>query len=288
MIRAITVIISLFLAALPALADSPPGGDVLRPKREGPSEFRWYLGLDGGLTWSTFQKGPASILAPNPFFEHHPYPSATQDISWVAFDVNSGSGFGFSFAGVVDLGFTPYFGLVGKVNYHTRSGSFDQTAATTTDVLIDGSWVPMTISYRDAHDWTLNFIGFDLLARIQLAPESWYILVGPSFGSLSKNSFEYQKTILSPSDVYFLEESTLGGLGTPNQLTRMSGTWEVTNLEKTRVDLKGGFGVWIPLSSQMFLTPEVTIAYPLTKLHSDMDYNMITIFATVGLRWQMN
>ena len=286
--RILTVFILLFLAAAPMLADSPPGGDVLRPKREGPSEFRWYLGLDAGLTWSNFYNGPATIFAPNPYFQNHPFWVGTNDISWVPFDVSSGNGLGFTVAGVVDLGFTKYFGLVGKLNYHTRAGSFDQTATVNADVYLNGQWTNADISYRDKHDWRFDFIGFDLLARIQIIPESWYVLVGPSFSSLSKNTFTYNKSLLGPQGMYFLEESTLGGLGTPNQRTSMSGTWEAPNLESTRVDLKIGTGIWIPLTEKMFLTPELTFAYPMTKLQSEMDYNMFTFFATVGLRWQMN
>jgi hypothetical protein len=286
--RVFTVFILLFLSALPVLADSPPGGDVLRPKREGASGFHWYLGLDAGLTWSSFYNGPAHIYAPNPYFEHHPFLSGTQDVSWVSFDVSDGSGLGFIVGGVVDLSFTRYFGLVGKINYHTRVGSFDYSASSTVPIYQNGQWTTTNVSYKDTHDWQLNFFAFDLLARIQLVPESWYILIGPSFSSLSKNTFDYQKQILAPDNIFWLEESTVGGLGTPNQYRSMKGSWEVPNLNSTRVDLKGGVGVWIPLTETLFLTPELTAALPLTKLESSMDYNMFTLFATVGLRWKMD
>jgi hypothetical protein len=59
-------------------------------------------------------------------------------------------------------------------------------------------------------------------------------------------------------------------------------------MQKNRVDIKGGFGTWIPISKTLFLTPELTLNYPLTKLQSSIDYNMFTIFFTVGLRWKMD
>ena len=284
-----TMFFLLLLAGGPLLADSPPGGDVLRPKRAGASEFQWYLGLDGGLTWSSFYNGPADIFAPNPFFRTHSLRPTIGDPSWVGFPVNSGNGIGFTIAGVVDLAFSKHFGLVGKLNYHTRKGNFDQTATFyNLDVYQNGLYIKADVTFHDKHDWELRYLGFDLLARIQIVPESWYVLIGPSFSSLSKNTFNYNKSIVGPADIYFLEESLLGVLGTPNQLTTMSGSYEVPNLETTRVDVKAGLGTWIPLSETLFLTPEVSLAYPLTKLESNMDYNMFTVFATIGLRWKMD
>jgi hypothetical protein len=280
----------LTLAVFPALADSPPGGDVLRPKRDGPSEFRWYLGLDAGLTWSSFFNGPIAVNVPSPYFTTHPYFDSNVpfvDLSLMPCYVDKGNGLGFTIGGAIDLGFSKWFGLIGKVNYHTRAGHFDENSSMTAPALVNGVWSTISLVQQEKHDWTLNYVGIDILARFQLVPESWYLFVGPSLGFLSTNTFKFDKAVISPTDMYYLEETGIG-LASPNQFRTMSGSTTVDNLEKSRVDVKGGVGVWIPIANKLYLTPEVSLAYPATKLVTGLDFNVMTIFATVGLRWQMN
>jgi hypothetical protein len=262
-----------------------PGGDVLRPDRSGPSEFKWYLGIDAGPTYSSFSKGPFGILIPNAYTNLIVYQGFSQ---LLLPPINSGNGIGFDVGGTIDLGFTPHFGLVGKISYHTRSGTFDQT--TSSDETDYFTQVPYVLTLNNHVDWTLNFLSFDLLARIQFQPESWYFLIGPSFSSLSSNKLKWTNTIVNPSDKYYIEvpSATNPSPNVDHQIRGLSFDGEVTSLNKTRTDIKGGFGTWIHLSKTLSFTPELTIAYPLTKLQSNTTYNMFTIFFTVGLRWKMN
>jgi hypothetical protein len=278
-----------------------PGGDVLRPSRAGASEFKWYLGLDAGITFSSFHNGPIEISFPNPYFFQHPV-NILDNNTGIWYDLSllpapstlsSGNGLGFTFGGVIDLGFTKHFGLVGKVNYHTRSGSFDQTTTYNLPIVsTDGSVTYMNTSFHDKVDWTFNYIGFDLLARIQLQEDAWYLLFGPAYSSLSTNKAKYTQTIVNPTNIFYFEQNSGGIVNIDHNYRQASGEVEISNVTKSRWDLKLGVGTWIPLTKSMFLTPELSLAYPLSskliETTPSSDFNMFTMFFTIGLRWKMN
>jgi hypothetical protein len=258
-----------------------PGGDVLRPDRSGPSEFRWYLGIDAGPNYSSFYNGPLLLSVPDPYYSN----------VFLSPEIDKGNGIGFNIAAVIDLGFTKTFGLIGKIQYNSRAGKFNQTW--TADVLDVMNNNTVTATWNDDVNWTFSYIGFDLLARIQFSPDSWYMVVGPSFNSLSANTAKVTQTILSPANFFYVEE-TVFGPSIANQYRVANVSAKISNVKSSRIDLKAGVGTWIPLGKKVSLTPELTFGYPLTELvqaapgNADIKFNMFTIFFTVGLRWKMN
>ena len=307
------------LLALLCAAESPAqsGGDVLRPGRGGgriaaepAAPTVWYVGLDAGVTWSSFMNGPISYYTPNPYFP----PSPLYDYLDFALPatVNKGSGIGFAVGATVDLALTPSLGLTLRGLYNRRAGSFEETVDMR-EIHPETSTTLTTVT-RDKTEWTFDYVNLDLLARIQLAPESFYLLVGPSLGFLAANSAALTQEIVQPFDIYY-QEASYQNFPTERELKTASMTHEIDGFSGTRVDLRAGVGTWIAISDGLYLTPELTLSYPLTKMVSaampsaqelpeaalmpringnleqiapqNDSFNMMTIMFTLGLRWQM-
>lgn len=305
-------------------APLPPGGDVLRPDRGGPG-LGWYLGPDLGVTYAMFVNGPMSLYAANPYYVQNPALAAVTPVSIPFFmTVDDGQGFGWYAGLTADVPLSDMVGLQLKPSIFTRNGSFAND--TETPVVLglnpDGTYIfaPENSVTHDELDWSFTHFGLDLLARFQLSKDSWYVLAGPSMNLLLSNEAEFRQEIRS-ADVYYVESFVYGPTGDivpfmPNQYTQVSVTDEVEGCTSLLWALKAGIGTWIPLSDGLFLTPELTFAYPLTSMveksyvdtwedrtasvgiapnspdtipftKSNDAFSVMTFTLTLGLRWHL-
>lgn len=315
-IACLGALLGMSLVALPPAANaggpdrpspswlSADGGDVLRPERGG-GDYHWYLGLDAGLTWSQFQNGPVSFYTPNPHNSKYPL-QATFD---------EGNGIGFLIGAALDLPLSDAFGFMARLNYHTRAGS---STTSTFPVpafryLPDGSAEAVDATMEDQVDLTFSHFALDLLLRIQLQEDAWYLFFGPSFAAILSNKAELEQRIVAPDDIYYVEEF-IDGDDIVNNFRTADASTELSGFAEGRFDLKVGIGTWIPLSDNLYLTPEIALAWPLLKLvdenyahdqngriednaavfertapfiENNDDFNMMTVFFTLGLRWRI-
>ncbi len=263
------------------ISDYLMGGDVLRPA--GP-RTPWYLGLDAGITYSSFSGGP--ILLSNLKNPYRPTVKGAQRQAYA----DKGNGLGFYIGATIDYPLSHTVGLIGKINYHTRSGKFSSATKEVISLL-----PPDSIEYHQDFTWSLNYIAIDILLRVQLLEKSLYLLAGPSFAFLQKNTVALNEKIIGTNKFYIEDDPTLPD-PLARRLTTLSSETEITNLNKTRIEFKAGLGTWIPVSTKLFLTPEVMVTFPISRLIKNdetfggikvYDFNMWTIFVTVGLRWEM-
>ncbi|MDT8323056.1 MAG: hypothetical protein RRA94_03010 [Bacteroidota bacterium] len=294
------------------------GGDVLRPERAAPDNYVWYIGFDAGLTYARFQDGPISYYLPNPYHADNPlfgdpFPHAYPLLA----AADEGDGLGLYLGVTLDFPLSSAFGLVLKGNYHNRTGSF----VTETDIgeVHPDSETLLTTILQHETDWSFDYIGFDVLLRIQPLDIPLYALFGPSIGVLSSNTAELTQGILQPDDIYYTEWVN-GREDIVNEFRSASSDGEVAGFTETRVDLKFGLGYWIPLTPSLSLVPEVGVAVPMTTfvdrvypaepgpgtvtddaalidwnnsrrepvVDFNRDFNMITSFITIGLRWHID
>jgi hypothetical protein len=278
------------------------GGDVLRPDRGGDG-YHWYLGIDGGLTWSTFQNGPLAYYTSNPHNPRYVIPAS----------VDGGNGIGFYLGATADFPVSDALGILLKLHYHSRGGVFDESTDLR-EIHFDTETGLNTV-LRNETEWSFHYVGFDVLLRINLGDSGPYFMVGPSFQSLVSNSAKLDQSIVQPDDIFYYEDVN-GFDDVVNFRREASSTEEVAGLVDFRIDVKAGFGWRIELSEGLQLVPELALAYPLTKLVDDgytpdfagdpagvlpswensneqtlietnPDFNMMTVFFTVGLRWRI-
>lgn len=220
-----------------------------------------YLGLEVGLTSSTLYGGndyAVGAIYPNPLGGNPILVNADLD--------EYQPQFGFLFNGLVDIAFNETMGLQGKIGYRQHKGSG-------TGVTPENSLDP---ALMNDVDFTWDFFGIDALFRYQFAEDGIYGLGGFGFSNLLSN---------------FVQGTQEFDDGSGTVLNFEGEQQDFYNT--SRLDFKLGVGTWIPLgSSGVVLTPELIIAVPLTKLHSNEtidDYEALDretadmLFATVSL-----
>lgn len=293
------------------------GGDVLRPERTEKSDYVWYIGFDAGLTYSRFQDGPVSFYMPNPYHADNPTPTMGIPHPYALFAAaDDGAGLGLYLGLTADFPLGDAFGIMLKGNYHNRAGSF--SATTDLNEIHPDTQSDLTTVLEHETDWTFNYIGFDILLRIEPLDIPLYAMIGPSFGFLSSNTAELNQRIVQPDDIYYTEWVN-GEVDIVNEYRTASAKEEVAGFLETRTDLKLGLGYRIALTPSLSLVPEAAVAIPLGSFVdrvydastdpdvitenaalydwtnsfnepigvTNRDFNVITSFITIGLRWHI-
>ncbi|MBR9974928.1 MAG: outer membrane beta-barrel protein [Bacteroidetes bacterium] len=317
---------SLLVLPLPASAGGPDrpspswlsadGGDVLRPERGG-GDYHWYLGLDAGLTWSLFQNGPVSFYMPNPYHVGNPMTSLILPHPYPLFAVaDDGSGIGLYLGVTADFPLNDVFGIVLKANYHNRAGSF--SGLTDLGEIHPDTETDLTTVFDHKTDWSFDYLGFDILLRIEPFEVPLYAMIGPSFGMLLSNTAKLEQRIIEPDDIFYTEWVN-GQVDIVNMHRSASAESEVGGFKESYIDLKLGLGYRIDLTPTLSLVPEASIAVPLgtfvDRVHNlnaapgvitddaalldwnnssnesigvtNRDFNVLTSYFTLGLRWRI-
>ncbi|GEM_PF-3064108 len=287
----VTVLVFLLVASSvsEAAGEDPRGpGDVLHPGK--PSQIKIYVGLEGGMTYSMFS-GTFVFVTNNPFQPQR------QTSLWAPFD--GGSGLGFMFGGNIDIAFTEQIGLMAKLYYNTRRGVFNKNFDFPNFYVDPNTGYPASANTDNELDWTLEYISFDLLLRYQVTPQALYIFGGLSYSSMSTNTADFTQTIVRPEDIEYIDDN---GFMTGERQAQTSGTVKPARqgedfLSDSRVAVKLGAGWWIKVSDKVFLTPEISAGIPVSSFFKatgnanlqvpDSEMNYITLFATLGLKFEL-
>lgn len=293
------------------------GGDVLRPERSEDGKYVWYVGFDAGLTYSRFQNGPVSYFMPNPYHTGNPEPGFIIPLPFPLHATgDEGDGFGLYLGLTADFPLSSAFGIILKGNYHSRVGSF--SGLTDLGEIHPDTETNLTTVLEHETDWTFNYLGFDILLRIEPFDLPVYAMIGPSFGFLSSNTASLEQQIVQPDDIYYTEYVN-GQVDIVNEFRTVSAEEEVAGFLDTRTDLKLGLGLRIALTPTLSLVPEAAVTVPLGSFvdrvydadtepgvitedaalydwrhlyrgevgEMNPDFNIITSFVTIGLRWHI-
>lgn len=183
----------------------------------------------------------------------------------------TGTGFGFVFAGQLDMSFSKTVGLITDIAfYDNRSGS-----STTTSSNQYGN-ISSTVS-NDVSA-SLAYFMIEPLFKLNMPASGLYFVVGPSIGFNIEGSSEVTTTETLPQGYIFTETGT--------------NKYEVKNKASlkdllARFELKLGAGYDIPLTRDISLAPQVTFGYGITKVMSDVSWRVLTIQALCGVKFRL-
>lgn len=269
--------LEIFSTVLEA-AVGEPGGDVLRPDR-GKTGATLFLGGDLGVQYARYM-GDLTFSTASPF--------RSDVLLWAPFE--DGSGLGFILNATVDVPLTPDFGIVGKLGYISRTDKFSSTHIDPIFYTDPLTGYPAPATLESALDMDVSFLNIDLLLRYQLVPREWYVLGGLSYSNLLTHRGPFDQKILLPVNVSYADAASQ-----PTGIRKVSGEYELTAMEKSRIAAKIGVGTWIPIGKDIFLTPELAADYPLTKAVDAPGYpfvfipgsdaSVMTVTLTLGLRF---
>jgi hypothetical protein len=220
---------------------------------------RNYYGFEGGVTYNWFQGAKNfsyGIIVPAAN-----NPNTNADVQRLVPFASPGSGIGFLFGGVLDLALANSVALQGKLRYVENS----MTGNDTRDEQVNGQATNLA-RVVGHHQTTLSYVGLDALLRVQIEPNSVYLLAGVGFSALASNNHTITEVIdSSDGSVAFIDVN-----GNPSKLTSLSATGGFTGLyNTTRLSGKFGIGTFIPIgTSGMVLTPELLADIGISELYS--------------------
>jgi hypothetical protein len=175
----------------------------------------------------------------------------------------TGTGFGFVIGGRAVMSFTPMIGLVsGLTFYDNRSGSYSQSGPSQ--------------AYNNATQTTdasvsLAYLMFENLFLLKLPNTGLFFVAGPVVGFNVEGSGERTTKHVSNAD--------------PTQsVTDPKVKASIKDL-LARFELKLGSGYDIPVSKNIFITPQVTFGFGITKVISDVSYRILTFQLVTGVKF---
>ncbi len=178
---------------------------------------------------------------------------------------STGTGFGFVIGAQAVMSFSPTIGLVeGITFYDNRSGSFSQS-------------YPSKI-YTNATDnvdnsVSLGYLQIENLFMYKLPKSGFYFLAGPVVGFNIEGSAE--TTIKSVDN------------NNPN-LTATQKSKSTLKDVLVRFELKLGAGYDIPITRNIYVFPQVTFGFGLTKVVSDVSWRILTFQAIGGVKFVLS
>jgi hypothetical protein len=167
-------------------------------------------------------------------------------------DIESGSGVGIVFSGHANMSFSKSIGLIaGIAFYDNRTGSYTETGT-------DQTYGKFSTEINAS----LAYFQLESLFKYEL-PSGLYFVVGPVLGFNVESEAQYK---------IHLQQF--------NQTVDGKSTIKETQV---RFELKTGAGYLIPISKDIFITPQVTFGYGLTNVVKDFKWKVLTFQAVCGV-----
>jgi hypothetical protein len=175
---------------------------------------------------------------------------------------STGTGVGMVFGGQAIMSFSPSLGLVeGITFYDNRSGSTSRT--------YPSKQYPDATANEDA-SISLAYIQLENLFMLKLPRTGFYFVAGPVLGFNIEGSTETTVKTVANYD--------------PNQSVSTKTKASMKDV-LVRFELKLGAGYDFPITKNLFIFPQVTFGFGLTKVVSDVSWRVLTFQAIGGVKF---
>jgi hypothetical protein len=179
-------------------------------------------------------------------------------VTGLNFNIASGSdvkqttnAFGFLIGAKMDMNVAEHIGLLTNIVFYDGRGLNNSEEST-----FNG------ISYTIDNDYSIAYFTLEPLFKVRIPRTMFYFFAGPQVGFNIASTWE--SALTSDGDQ----------LTFPNGSKKMKGTMK--NM-KTRLEMKGGGGMDIPIADGIDVSPEVSFGYGLTKISSEGNSRILTI-----------
>lgn len=191
-------------------------------------------------------------------------------------DIESGSGFGATFGGVLDMKFSEMIGLQTTFGfYDNKSGSFKKTK---TEIAGYVNNQPVNADITTETSASLAYFSIEPMLKIELPASQFYFIVGPYLGFNLEGSGSITITSTLPPQYTWA--------GTNSNVKKETSKTQLKEL-LTRFELKLGAGYDFPVSPMVKVSPQVTFGYGLTKVQSDVAWRILCVQATCAVKFKI-
>ncbi len=154
----------------------------------------------------------------------------------------------------LSLPLTKWFRLEPRLFFEDRGGKF--TSDPMQVEIIGQNMKPQSMILEDDFDFSIQLVGIDLLAAMQIGQSGLAVLLGPSAAFRLSESSTVTERIASPSGAVFLDGS--------NEAVRLDGETEIAR--SLQAGIRAGFSYTLPVSRAIAIGIEATYLYPLQTL----------------------
>lgn len=183
--------------------------------------------------------------------------------------------FGLAFGGDVTYVFSREWGVMTKVYYDDKHTNETLERDVNEPIDVGSQVIIRPVRHEEKVKVTLAYAALGLFMRYQPRLERWYVFAGSTIGKNVSNKIEQTSTILTP-DLTFRDGTT----------ERIVSQDPIDGRNNIRAEGLIGAGYDFMMSPRVFLSPEVHVAYPITKISTDDNWKVLSIRFTVGLKYE--
>lgn len=189
---------------------------------------------------------------------------------------------GWTLGNYANIPLTPSIAFAPSLYYHKANGTFTASNPVTPLIALqDGSTTPLSTEH--ALSVSLDYVTLDAMLRYYLDTK-WYAALGPSVGFTTRNAFEQEEHILSPTGATFVDGSTTRRIAAGN-FTDNNGHLAGNNI---RISAVAGIGAMFPLGESFILNPEISYQYSFSNVISINDWKVHSLRVGAGLMYVLS
>jgi hypothetical protein len=184
----------------------------------------------------------------------------------------------------ITYAFTPNWAVMLKAYYDNKHTTETQDRSLFTPVTTGQQVYIMNVDYRETADVSLAYATVGLFIRWQPRLERWYVFLGPTVGLPLASSVTHKQEIVTP-DLAYKEL-----LDTRREVSTGDFTGDL------RLEGMVGFGYDYIVKPRWYVSPEIKVGYPLTKVTTTIrdgnqditidDWKTMSVQITVGLKYE--
>jgi hypothetical protein len=191
---------------------------------------------------------------------------------------------GAQIGGDVTYAFHPNWALIGKLYYDNKhtTESYDRTTAT--PITASNLVYIRDVQYNEIGDVSLSYMTFGLFIRWQPRLERWYVFLGPTIGVPVAESVEHKQEIVTSELTYreLLDTKRVVSTADFSGLLRLEGCV--------------GFGYDYIVRPRWYLSPELRLGFPLSKITNTItdrninidipNWKVMSVQISIGLKYE--
>ncbi|GEM_PF-1278822 len=197
---------------------------------------------------------------------------------------------GLAIGGDVTYAFNRSWGLILKVLYDDKHTTESFERDIETPIKVGGQVIIRDVRYTERASVSLAYGTVGLFGRWQPRLARWYIFLGPTVGLNLSNEIEHRQFI-ETSELTFIEDGNTERVVAQKAISDLDLMSDYTNY---RLEGAIGGGYDYMLAPRLFLSPEIMVSYPITRIakatkyttREVVDWKVMTVRISVGIKYE--
>ncbi len=184
--------------------------------------------------------------------------------------------FGLAFGGDITYVFSREWGAMAKIFYDDKHSTESFDVERNHPIRVGSQVITRMVNTEQTAKINLSYLTFGMFMRYQPRLDRWYVFAGPTIGKNLTNKIEQTEKLLTEG-LTFIDGGT----------ERIVSQDPIDGRDNIRAEAMVGAGYDFMMGPRLFLSPELHVAYPLTKISkSDDNWKVFSVRIAVGLKYE--